>query len=303
MNYNSKMRGRFAPTPSGPLHLGSLVAALASYADIKIRGGEWLLRIEDVDKTRSRKIFEEQILAELERHALYWDGPIVRQSERDGQYQRALDQLQEKSLVYACSCSRRKLQELRCPENSEGELVYPGVCRMSGALTAADEFPSKLSIRFRVQQGTYQFVDEWMGECRGCVADEVGDFVVRRADGCFTYHLAVVVDDHLQGIDRVVRGRDILPLTGRHLLLQRALGYGSPAYVHLPLVLSEDGDKLSKSRSAAALSKGCAIANLCLAVKHLGLDVKKEDFATPAEVVQFAVNNWHSIDRKMVSQK
>lgn len=288
------MRGRFAPTPSGPLHMGSLVAALASYSDARARGGTWLLRIEDVDTTRSRPHFENEICHQLERHGLLWDEAPVRQSERAEFYAEAVGRLVDQGRVYSCSCSRKTLQSMGCRENSEGELIYPGVCRTAANfLVRSSSFNEGRALRFLLPpEATYSFVDETCAEQSGDVQADAGDFVLRRADGCFTYHLAVVVDDFLQGITRVVRGADILPLTGRHLLLQDALGYPHPQYSHIPLVYGPEGRKLSKSESAASLAQKSALENLVCALNHLGLIAKADDFATVADVLKFAVQEF-----------
>lgn len=288
------VRGRFAPTPSGPLHMGSLVAALASYLDALSRGGTWLLRIEDVDTTRSRPHFENEICQQLERHGLQWDEAPVRQSERAEFYAEALSRLVKNGRVYSCSCSRKTLQSMGCRENSEGELIYPGVCRTAANfLVQSSSFNEGRALRFLLpSEAKFSFLDETCGEQSGDVQADAGDFVLRRADGCFTYHLAVVVDDFLQGITRVVRGADILPLTGRHLLLQEALGYPQPQYSHISLVYGPEGRKLSKSESAAAIAQSPAIENLVCALKHLGIRTKADDFATVVDVLKFATQEF-----------
>jgi glutamyl-Q tRNA(Asp) synthetase len=274
--------------------MGSLVAALASYLDARARGGTWLLRIEDVDTTRSRPHFETEICQQLERHGLQWDEVPVRQSERGDFYSDALRNLASQGRVYSCGCSRKSLQSRGCRENSEGELIYPGVCRAAANfLDRSSSFNEGRALRFLLPpEATYSFVDLICGEQSGDVQSDAGDFVLKRADGCFTYHLAVVVDDYLQGITRVVRGADILPLTGRHLLLQDALGYPQPEYSHIPLVLGPEGRKLSKSESAAAIAQTPAIENLVCALKHIGLSCKADDFASVADVLKFAVHEF-----------
>lgn len=280
------LRGRFAPTPSGELHMGSLVCALASYLDVKKRGGEWVVRIEDVDLSRCRSEYESSILRQLERHGLQWDGPVVRQSERFDLYRECLSELKNRDLVYQCFCSRSHLRNFGCFENPQGELIYPGFCRSSKKRGPQQAGVTKFSLRFAMTTGHYRFEDIVCGWVEGNVSTEVGDFVVRRADGCFAYHLAVVVDDHHQGITRVVRGSDILPLTGRHLLLMKALGFQQPVFGHIPLVLGQDGQKLSKSASAQAIAQQEVRTNLIKAFAHLGIDASKYDGSSVGEMLQ-----------------
>lgn len=269
--------------------MGSLVAALASYLDARQRGGLWLVRIEDVDTTRCKIDFEKAILFELERHGLFWDGEVVRQSKRSKFYADALSTLAHQNLLYSCSCTRLSLQHRGCELNPQGELVYPGFCRpKSAAGSRGRVLSSGFAQRFFVEMGDFEFLDEIAGFQFGSVSKDVGDFVVRRADGCFTYHLAVVVDDFLQGITRVVRGADILPLTGRHIVLQRALGFPNPQYAHIPLIFGEDGRKLSKSDSAMALSETSVPENLKQALEHLGVLVRLGDHSSIDDILRFA---------------
>lgn len=286
-------RGRFAPTPSGLLHMGSLVAALASFLDARRRGGEWLVRIEDVDTIRARREFESALLRELERHGLFWDGSVLRQSERTELYCQALAQLAAEHLLYPCFCSRKTLKRRGCNENPQGELVYPGFCRPEASvLSPVRPAASEAAWRFLIQNDGYEFVDLLAGAQSGHVLQEAGDLVLRRADGCFTYHLAVVVDDFLQGVTRVVRGADILPLTGRHIVLQQALGYPTPVYAHIPLVLGESGEKLSKSSSARALAETSPLENLAQALAHLGVKISPRDFSGPDDVLTYAIEQY-----------
>lgn len=286
-------RGRFAPTPSGLLHMGSLVAALASFLDVRKRGGEWLLRIEDVDTVRARPEFESALIRELVRHGLHWDGQIVRQSERSEHYFNALERLETLKRAYTCTCSRQLLKRRGCLSNVQGELIYPGFCRPGHAHTGTRSSSSRAAAwRFLIVDDAYDFEDLLAGRQAGRVLFDVGDFVLRRADGCFAYHLAVVVDDFLQGVTRVIRGADILPLTGRHILLQRALGYGSPVYGHIPLVLDESGEKLSKSASARALAESPATDNLVRALAFLGVNIEGRDFSSPEEILAYALKHY-----------
>jgi glutamyl-Q tRNA(Asp) synthetase len=226
-------RGRFAPSPTGPLHFGSLVAALGSYLDAKAHGGEWLVRIEDIDTPRTVPGAADDILRTLERFGLEWDGPVLYQSSRLEAYQAALERLS----VFPCGCSRKDVGDR-----------YPGTCR--NGIQGRVDMPSW---RFRVPDQIVSFEDRRMGPQHQNVHDYVGDFVLKRADGLFAYQLAVVVDDAYQGITDVVRGEDLLDSTARQILLQRALGLPQPRYMHLPVVLNEAGQKLSKQTGATPL--------------------------------------------------
>jgi glutamyl-Q tRNA(Asp) synthetase len=229
------------------LHLGSLIAALASYCDARAQGGRWLLRIEDVDEPRSRASAERAILGALARYGFRWDGGIVRQSERTAHYVRALEQLRDAGLVYACACTRRDME--RAPLNAGGERIYPGTCRYA----AIDPRAPRVAHRIRVDDALVEYVDIVQGPQRQDVAREVGDFIVRRADGWFAYQLAVVVDDALQGVTSVVRGADLLSSTPRQIYLQRALGVATPEYLHVPVAINGAGEKLSKQTGADPL--------------------------------------------------
>lgn len=269
--------------------MGSLAAALASYLDARQRGGLWFVRLEDVDTTRCKIDFEKAILFELERHGLVWDGEVVRQSKRSEFYADALATLAKQNLLYSCSCTRRSLQHRGCELNPQGELVYPGFCRSKSSAGSRGRLVSSgFAERFLVEMGDFEFLDEIAGFQFGSVSKDVGDFVVRRADGCFSYHLAVVVDDFLQGITRVVRGADILPLTGRHIVLQRSLRVPHPQYAHIPLIFGEDGRKLSKSDSAMALSESSAPENLKQALAHLGVSIRLGDHSSNEDILRFA---------------
>ena len=243
----SAVVGRFAPSPTGPLHFGSLVAALASYCDARARGGRWLVRIEDVDQPRSRASAERAILRTLSRYGFRWDGDVVRQSERTAHYVRALARLREAGLVYACACTRREMEQ--APRNATGERIYPGTCRNAGI----DALAPRVAQRIRVDDALVEYVDAVQGLQRQDVAREVGDFIVRRADGWFAYQLAVVVDDAHQGVTSIVRGADLLPSTPRQIYLQRALGVATPEYLHVPVAINAAGEKLSKQTCAPAL--------------------------------------------------
>ena len=241
--------GRFAPSPTGPLHFGSLVAALASYADARAAGMRWLVRIEDVDEPRAIPGAESDILAALGRYGFVHDGAIVRQSARADAYAAALDALDAGGRLYECACTRRDLEA--APLSDAGERVYPGTCR--DGIPPDRAASSQRSLRARVGDATIAFVDRLQGEQRQDLAREVGDFVVRRADGLAAYQLAVVVDDAAQGVTSVVRGADLLASTPRQIHLQRALGLATPSYLHVPVAIDASGEKLSKQTRARAL--------------------------------------------------
>jgi len=255
-------RGRFAPSPSGPLHFGSLVAALASYLDARAVGGEWLLRIEDIDPPRVVVGASAGILRTLAAHGLEWDGGVVYQSGRSEAYQGALARLIDAGRGYACACSRKRIAELAEP-GVDGP-VYPGTCRGRDADAAG-------ALRFLLNEQRVVFQDVLLGRVACNVMRECGDFVLKRADGVFTYQIAVVVDDAEQGITHVVRGADLLTSTPRQIVLQQALGYPTPAYMHLPVVLDAQGFKLSKQTQAAPLDDADPLPALRLAGRFLGL--------------------------------
>lgn len=276
-------RGRFAPTPSGPLHFGSLVAALGSYLEARVRGGEWLLRIEDVDPPRVVAGSVDTILRTLDGFGFEWDGPVMYQSRRGEAYRAALEALRHLDLVYACACSRRRLSET-ARRGVDGP-VYPGTCRTRHHPDRA------LAHRLRVPDIRVAFHDALLGRVACNVAGECGDFVLRRADGVYTYQLAVVVDDAEQGISHVVRGADLLTSTPRQIVLQQALGLPTPAYLHLPVALDEHGDKLSKQTLAQPVDRAFPLTALRAAARFLGL-VLPAGIGDSAEFWQAAKAAW-----------
>lgn len=264
--------GRFAPSPTGPLHAGSLVAALASWLDARAHGGRWLVRIEDVDTPRCVPGADQAILSQLAAFDLVPDAPPAWQSTRGAHYQDALDRLAARGLAYPCGCSRKDIADALAAAGQgrerHGELVYPGTCR-----DGLNGKPAR-AWRFRLpDQATVDWTDRRLGPQRQDVAREVGDFVLRRADGLWAYQLAVVVDDAAQGITHVVRGEDLADNTARQILLQRALGLPTPIYLHTPLVLGADGEKLSKQNGAVALDTRDPLRRLRQAGAVLGLPV------------------------------
>ncbi len=277
--------GRFAPSPTGPLHAGSLVAALASWLDAHAHEGRWLVRIEDVDQPRCSPEATNTILAQLQAHDLVPDEPPVLQSERNALFQHALDRLLAAGLAYPCACSRKEIAQVLATQGQgqqrHGELVYPGTCRPeNGGLHGREARAWRLHIAACLQRdglpadALTHWQDRRLGPQSQRVAEAVGDFVLRRADGLWAYQLAVVVDDAAQGITDVVRGEDLTDNTARQIVLQRALGLPTPRYLHTPLVLGANGEKLSKQNAALPLPEGGAaqcVANLQAAAVDLGL--------------------------------
>lgn len=264
MNPSKSYVGRFAPSPTGSLHAGSLVAALASYLDAKAHNGQWLVRIEDVDTPRCIKGMDIVILQQLASLGLVPDEPPVYQSQRSHLYQAALNQLIVKNQVFPCSCSRKDVAAAIAKANplakpKHGELVYPGTCRHGMTQSIAPD-----------ARPAWRFITS------GEVASQIGDFVLKRADGCYTYQLAVVVDDALQGISYVVRGADLLDNTPRQIALQQSLGYPTLQYLHTPLVMAEDGEKLSKQNGAEALDTSKPLETLNAAAKLLNLTAQAD---------------------------
>jgi len=267
-------RGRFAPSPTGPLHAGSLVAALASWLDARAQGGAWLVRIEDVDRPRCLPGMAQTILAQLALCGLLPDEAPLWQSTRDAAYEAAMAQLIGAGQAYPCACTRSDIEAVLAergqPRPRFGELVYPGTCR--------DGLHGRLPRAWRLRvQGAVPWHDRRLGEQAQDVARSVGDFVLRRADGLWAYQLAVVVDDAAQGISDVVRGEDLADNTPRQILLQRALGVPTPRYLHTPLVRGADGHKLSKQNGAAPLDLDDPLPALRTAARVLGLPALEAD--------------------------
>lgn len=278
--------GRFAPSPTGPLHLGSLVAAVGSWLFARVAGGRWLVRMEDIDTPRVVPGSAEEILGALRRYGLEWDGEVEWQSRRTALYEEALRTLRERGLVFDCGCSRAELQ--RSPSAPVGrEAVYPGTCRNGLAAGRAAR-----AIRFRAPDEVIGFDDAVFGHVEEHVAAGTGDFVVRRADGLFAYQLAVVVDDAEQGVTQVVRGADLLTSTPRQIALQRALGLPAPSYAHLPLVVNADGAKLGKRDGALplpALDDARVAESLAVALRVLGIPVERD---TPEKMLDEALRRF-----------
>ncbi len=253
--------GRFAPSPTGPMHFGTLIAAVASYLQARHNNGRWLLRMEDVDELRTVKNADTQILHSLETFGFGWDGDVLYQTSRIDAYQEALQRLRRQSLVYPCTCSRKQLAR----ETGRWSPVYPGTCRNKTDWSIDD-----YAIRIRTADKTIVFDDVLCGTQQQNLADEVGDFVIRRRDGLFAYQLAVVVDDDWQGVTQVVRGTDLLDSTGRQIYLQQQLCLDTPGYLHFPVAVDASANKLSKSSHAAAIDESDPITTLNATLRFLG---------------------------------
>ena len=284
-HYHSAMNnpayiGRFAPTPSGYLHFGSLVAALASYLDARAAGGKWLVRMEDLDPPREVPGAQAAILETLERYGFEWDGELVRQSERHDAYAAVLQRWLTQGLAYACTCSRKQLEDFHG--------VYPGFCRDAG------HDWDNAAIRIRVPELKYRFVDRVQGPFEMHLGRESGDFVIRRRDGLYAYQLAVVVDDASQGVTDIVRGADLLDSTPRQLYLQELLGAAQPRYLHVPLITQPDGHKLGKSYRSPPLPADQATPLLLRALRALGQPTAPQlSHASAREVLEWGVEHWN----------
>jgi glutamyl-Q tRNA(Asp) synthetase len=272
--------GRFAPTPSGDLHLGSLFAAAASYLEARARGGRWLLRMEDLDGPRELPGAADGILRTLEAFGFEWDGPVTRQSLRTESYRQALEALERGGLTFSCTCSRSQL---------ENEARYPGTCRSRGARLDANA-----ATRLRVPDKRISFHDGIQGEFSQHLGQQVGDFILRRRDGIFAYVLAVVVDDAAQGINHVIRGADLLEQTPRQLYLMEQLQLAAPRYTHVPLLLEPDGTKLAKSARSVRISVETPLPQLVSVFGLLGMPTFIPlQLRTLSEAWAWATQNWN----------
>jgi len=272
--------GRFAPSPTGPLHLGSLICALASYLDIHSQGGRWLLRMEDLDPPREPAGAAEQILDSLSAHGLDWDGEVLWQSRRHSAYADAIADLLQRELAFRCDCSRAQLV-------AEGN-VYRGHCRtrqlpgdVSAAIRVITTSNSHIEVADRLQPALQQHLQV-----------STGDFIVKRKDGLFAYQLAVVLDDAYQGVNQVVRGYDLFDSTPRQIYLQRLLQLPTPSYAHIPVVTNASGQKLSKQTRAPGLVASAAMENLKLALRFLGQPAPSPECHDPQSLLREAVHNW-----------
>lgn len=279
--------GRFAPSPSGPLHFGSLVCALGSYLDAKSAGGKWLVRIDDIDPPREQPGASDGILASLQHHGLQWDDEVFYQSQQSSRYHSILGQLEEKQLAYGCQCSRKRLQSL--------SYVYDGHC-----LQHPPEAETPCAIRLNLEACRQQFPElsqevNFADGIQGPIKEDItqlGDFVIHRKDGLFAYQLAVVADDIHQGITHIVRGADLLETTAKQLYFIELLSQQRPHYTHIPVVLDDSGRKLSKQNHAPPLDSQRAFSNLIEACVQLQLGSPPEDILTQAALLNWATERW-----------
>lgn len=281
-------RGRFAPSPTGPLHFGSLVAAVGSFLEARAHDGQWLLRMEDVDAPRCSAAAAAEILRALEACGFAWDGELVWQNRRTAAYAEALEGLKAAGRVFPCACTRRELADSAIAP--DGAVIYPGTCRHGLPPGRAAR-----AWRLRVDAACVSFDDAIQGRVSSELASEAGDFILLRADGLFAYQLAVVVDDAEAGITHVVRGADLLASTARQIHLQQCLGAPTPAYAHLPVAVNPAGEKLSKQTRAAALDIARPGPALFAALEFLGQRPPRElHGADPQELWPWAIANWQS---------
>ena len=281
--------GRFAPSPTGPLHAGSMVAALASWLDARAHAGTWLVRIEDVDTPRCRPGAAAQILAQLAACGLRPDAPPLHQSSRESTYRTALDDLLARGWAFRCTCTRREIERVSAPgsrpRDRHTERIYPGTCRDAArdAARCAIRLLAGAATRRPLEALHIEWRDRRLGAQRQDVTHEVGDFVLRRTDGLWAYQLAVVVDDAAQGVTHVVRGADLADNTPRQIHLQRALRLATPSYLHVPLLLGTDGEKLSKRNGARALDVSDPARAVRDAAACLGFTLSPESLAGTLE--------------------
>lgn len=279
-------RGRFAPSPTGPLHFGSLVAAVGSYLQARQQHGEWLLRMEDLDRPRCIKGADRQILDTLESYGFAWNGEVMYQGLRDPVYNDVLKRLESMNACYPCACTRSEIASV-ASLGSDGA-IYPGTCRdgMAAGKTVN-------SIRARLNGTFIQFRDQLQGDITQHLSHDIGDFVIKRGDGLFAYQLAVVIDDEEQGITDIVRGSDLLDSTPRQIWLQQQLGYPTPTYLHLPIAVNAAGEKLSKQTCARAIDDNDPRPSLIKALNFLGQQAPEElRDNTLDDLWKWAIEHW-----------
>ena len=277
---NHRYVGRFAPSPTGPLHFGSLVTALASYLDARAHGGKWLVRVEDLDPPREITGSSTLILKQLRALGMDWDGDVLYQSTRLSAYESILEQLEDQKICFRCDCSRQRVSGL--------EGIYDGRCRSRG-LTSAQG----LAIRLKIRPETVRFTDTIQGDYAQNLEHEVGDFILRRKDGLFAYQLAVVADDAEQGITHIVRGYDLLSSTPRQIYLQQLLGLPTPSYAHIPIIVNALGQKLSKQHFAEPIDLENAPSLLVSALQFLGMTPPSSLIgAAPASLMAWGTEHW-----------
>jgi len=279
--------GRFAPSPTGPLHFGSLIAAVASYCEAKKQRGQWLVRMEDLDKPREVKGAAANILLQLDAFGFEWDGAVLYQSERSALYNETLDSLKQKQLVYPCSCTRKEIADSSNAIGIEG-VIYPGTC-----LQHAIKPNAPIAWRMRTGSAAISFQDAIQGTISQNLSTDIGDFILKRADGLFAYQLAVVVDDASQGVTHIVRGADLLDSTPRQIYLQRMLDLPTPDYAHIPVAANAAGEKLSKQTLAKPISEDEAPGLIMDALGFLGQQPEQAlKQAGLNDIWQWAISHW-----------
>lgn len=279
-------RGRFAPSPTGPLHFGSLVAAVGSYLRARSQQGQWLVRMEDLDRPRCVKGADSQILQTLETYGMFWDGEVMYQSQRNSAYNKALKQLEAINASYPCACTRSEIAAI-AQQGAEGP-IYPGTCR-----NGLNNISAATSVRARLDAAVISVDDQLQGKVTQHLLRDFGDFVIKRSDGLFAYQLAVIVDDAEQGITEIVRGSDLLDSTPRQIWLQQKLHYHTPSYLHLPVAVNAAGEKLSKQTFATAIETSDPRPQLINALNFLGQQAPDELRDTGLEQLwQWAVEHW-----------
>ena len=296
MILNNDYIGRFAPSPTGPLHFGSLVAAVGSYLESKTRKGKWLLRIEDIDPPREVKGATKSIIKTLEQFGFEWDDNITYQSRRYEIYQDYIDKLIHRSLAYSCGCSRKEIAAIA--SRSSNGLIYPGTCRKG----LGNKQPR--SVRLLTENIEIHFNDLVQGKITQDLEIESGDYVIKRADGLYAYNLAVVIDDHLSGITDIVRGYDLLPCTCQHIYLQRILHFDTPNYTHLPIAINESGQKLSKQNLAKEVNAAQKVKHLFNALTFLNQNPDPQLLESDlGSIWKWAIENWSIKPIKGIKEK
>ena len=288
--------GRFAPSPTGPLHFGSLVAAVGSYLEAKTKNGKWLLRVEDIDPPREVKGATKSIISTLEQFGFEWDEHITYQSRRYDIYQQYIDKLMHRSLAYSCGCSRKEIAEVA--NRSANGLIYPGTCRAG----LGNKQPR--SVRLLTENIDIHFNDLAQGDITQNLETESGDYVIKRADGLYAYNLAVVIDDQLSGVTDIVRGYDLLPCTCQHIYLQRVLHFDTPRYAHLPIAINNSGQKLSKQNLAKEVDGHKKVLTLFNALTFLNQNPDPHLLDCDLDAVwKWALDNWDIAPIKGVKEK
>jgi len=279
-------KGRFAPSPSGPLHLGSLFTALASFLQAHKKKGQWFLRIDDVDTIRVTNGATDSILKTLEAFSLQWDGEILYQSQQKERYEQAIESLQHQSLLYPCTCSRKQLAKI----NKNKPAIYPGICRRKKPTDTKLPY----SLRIRTDDALIGFTDKLQGVISQNIALSVGDFVLKRRDNIYAYHLATIIDDDFLGITEVLRGIDLLDSTPRQLYLQQRLNLKTPEFMHLPVLTDASGIKLSKQRFAKPVSGENPVKMLLTCLELLAQNPPSAlSKANKKEILEWAIENWN----------